>query len=171
MLKSAPATARHTLHVKSWGSGGAVCVASVGINVVPPATSAVPSNANVVGRIQSLVNWQAVSDTASGGGQAWGTTQIVGAPSASGVGRQFVSHYSNYSGERYFVSFGADTYATNFLYDAWVYLAGSNNISNIEMDMNQVMPQWTDRDLRRPMRRLLEHVGLHGQCRKPLESK
>jgi hypothetical protein len=129
----------HTLHVKSWGSGGAVCVASVPINVVPPATAAVPWNANVVGRIQSLTNWQAVSDSASGGGQAWGTTQIVGWPSASGVGRQYVSHYSNYSGERYFVTFGADTYATNFLYDAWVYVAGSSTISNVEMDMNQVM--------------------------------
>ncbi len=130
----------HTLHIKSWGSGGAVCVANVGINVASPATSAVPSNAIVVGRIQSLTNWEAVSDTASGGGQAWGTTQIVGAPAASGAGRQFVSHYSNYSGERYFVSFGADTYATNFLYDAWVYLAGSSNVANVEMDMNQVMP-------------------------------
>ena len=37
-------------------------------------------------------------------------------------------------------SFGADSAATNFLYDVWVYLATpSSAIANIEMDMNQVM--------------------------------
>lgn len=134
------ATGAHTVHLKAWGAQGAVCVTDVPVNVVSPALSNVPSYASVVGRIQSLTNWEAVSDTASGGGEAWGTTQIVGAPAASGVGRQFVSHYSNYSGERYFVSFGADTAAENFLYDTWVYLAGSSDIANIEMDMNQTMP-------------------------------
>lgn len=130
----------HVVHFKSWGAQGAVCTADVPVNVVPPATAAVPLAALVVGRIQSLTNWQAVSDSASGGGQAWGTTQIIGAPAASGVGREFVSHYANYSGERYFVTFGADTAADNFLYDAWVYVNGTNPIGNIEMDMNQVMP-------------------------------
>jgi hypothetical protein len=129
----------HVVHFKSWGAQGAVCVTDVPVNVVPPAIAAVPLLSLLVGRIQTLTNWQGVSDSASGGGQAWGTTQIVGAPAASGAGRQFVSHYSNYSGERYYVSFGADTAADNFLYDAWVYLAGSDQIGNIEMDMNQVM--------------------------------
>lgn len=133
------ATGAHTLHFKAWGAQGAVCVTDVPINVVPPATSAVPRYSIIVGKIQALTNWEAVSDTASGGGDSWGTTQIVGWPSASGVGRQFVSHYSNYSGERYFVSFGADTAAENFLYDTWIYLAGSNDIANVEMDMNQTM--------------------------------
>lgn len=36
--------------------------------------------------------------------------------------------------------FGADTTVTNFLYDAWLNLAGpSTNIANLEFDMNQVM--------------------------------
>ncbi len=130
----------HTIHFKSWGAQGAVCVTDVAVNVVPPATAAVPLASAVVGRIQSLTNWEAVSDNASGAGQAWGTTQIIGAPAASGAGREFVSHYSNYSGERYFVSFGADAFADNFLYDAWIYIAGSSDIANIEMDMNQTMP-------------------------------
>ncbi len=130
----------HVVHFKSWGAQGAVCTADVPVNVVPPALAAVPVASLVVGKIQSLTNWQAVSDSASGGNQAWGTTQIIGAPAASGAGREFVSHYSNYSGERYFVSFGADTAADNFLYDAWIYLNGTGDIANIEMDMNQTMP-------------------------------
>lgn len=129
----------HVVHIKSWGAQGAVCVTDVPVNVVPPATAAVPSASLIVGRIQSLTNWEAAADNASGNGQAWGTTQIVGAPATSGVGRQFVSHYSNYSGERYFTTFGADTAAHNFLYDGWIYLAGSGDIANIEMDLNQVM--------------------------------
>ncbi len=36
--------------------------------------------------------------------------------------------------------FGADTTVTNFLYDAWLNLAGpSTNIANLEFDMNQVI--------------------------------
>jgi hypothetical protein len=39
------------------------------------------------------------------------------------------------------VAFGDDTSSTNFFYDGWVYLSGSaSNIANLEMDVNQVMP-------------------------------
>jgi hypothetical protein len=42
---------------------------------------------------------------------------------------------------RYHVSFGDNTAATHFVYDAWVYLTNSAGaIANLEMDMNQVMP-------------------------------
>lgn len=42
---------------------------------------------------------------------------------------------------RYHVSFGDDTQSTHFVYDAWVYLTSSaGTIANLEMDMNQVMP-------------------------------
>jgi len=66
---------------------------------------------------------------------------IVSSPSLSGYAREFTATYSNSSGERFDVVFGADTESQNFLYDAWVDIAGpSNDIANIEMDMNQVMP-------------------------------
>jgi hypothetical protein len=49
--------------------------------------------------------------------------------------------YSDYGDERYDVTFGDDTASTNFVYDGWIYLDGSvSTIANIEMDMNQVMP-------------------------------
>jgi hypothetical protein len=65
---------------------------------------------------------------------------LVNAPSLSGNTRKFTTSYSNYSGERYDVSFGDDTMSTNFVYDAWLYIPSpSTSIANIEMDMNQVM--------------------------------
>jgi len=61
-------------------------------------------------------------------------------PSQSGQARQFDTSYTNYGGERYYVSFGADTTSINFFYDVWVYLpAASTDIANLEFDMNQVM--------------------------------
>lgn len=65
---------------------------------------------------------------------------IVSSPSLSGAAREFATTYSNSGGERYWVSFGADVTATHFLYDGWIYIASpSNDIANLELDMNQVM--------------------------------
>ncbi len=51
-----------------------------------------------------------------------------------------MTDYTGSSAERYYVSFGQDTAATHFLYDAWVYLDGSvSDVANLEMDVNQVM--------------------------------
>jgi hypothetical protein len=39
------------------------------------------------------------------------------------------------------MTFGDDNSSTNFLYDGWVYLTSSSAyIANLEMDLNQVMP-------------------------------
>ncbi len=136
---SAPAGA-HTLHVKAWGNQGASCVTDVAIMAVASPTASVPSDARVTVAVQGLTNWQGVYDSGTGAGSSSGTMRLVSSPSLSGSARQFVTSWSNYGGERYFVSFGADTAATNFLYDGWVYLASpSSGIANLEMDMNQVM--------------------------------
>ena len=59
----------------------------------------------------------------------------------SGNARKLVTTYSANGGERYYVSFGDDTTASNFLYSVWVYIpAPSTNLANLEMDMNQTMP-------------------------------
>jgi hypothetical protein len=66
---------------------------------------------------------------------------MVDQPSVSGQARRFSSTYTNGGGERYWASFGHDTLATHFLYDTWVYLDSTvEDIANLEMDMNQVMP-------------------------------
>jgi hypothetical protein len=129
----------HTLHVKSWGNQGASCVSDVAINVVPGASSLVPSNAVTVNNIQKAFTWQEVNDSGTNG-TSTGSMSLVASPSLSGSARDFAISYRNSGGERYWASFGADTSAQNFLYDARVYIASpSSDIANIEMDMNQVI--------------------------------
>jgi hypothetical protein len=131
----------HTLHVKAWGNGGGSCDTDVAVTVTVPANAAVvPAGAVSVSAIQAMNGWAAVNDTA-GSGRSTGAHSLVGTPAYSGTARQFVTNYTNGGNERYYVSFGDDTESTNFMYDGWVYLNGSSSsIGNIEMDMNQTMP-------------------------------
>jgi hypothetical protein len=130
----------HTLHVKSWGNLGASCVEDIAITVVASPTALVPTGAIAVYGIHKLNGWQAVTDAATGYGYSTGKMSLVNSPTLSGVTRQFTTAYTRSAGERYFVSFGKDTGATNFLYDVSIYVAApSSDIANIEMDMNQVM--------------------------------
>lgn len=148
-----PGLGWHTVHVKSWGYQGSVCVTDVSVdvtgtssqttNVVSSSGSSpyIPSNAISVSALQTLSNWKDVNDTGTGGGYSWGSMYMVGSPSQSGPTRKFVTKFSNSGGERYYVTFGDDSSSTNFVYDGWLYLDNSAGaIANIEMDMNQVMP-------------------------------
>lgn len=133
-------TGAHTVYVQSFGRSGAVCQSSAPIIVVPDPVTQVPSDALQFNGIQALSGWQGANDEGIPGGSATGTTQIVSSPSLSGKARQFSMQYSNYGGERYWVTFGSNTSVTNFLYDGWVYLARpSKGIANLEMDTDQVM--------------------------------
>ena len=131
----------HTVKVTATTAGGAACSASVAITVTAPSpTSLVPSNAITVTGLQAHPNWSAINDSAASGSST-GTTSIVASPSLSDNARQFVTSFVNYGNERYSVSFGNDTAAKNFFYDAYVYIEGSSaNVGNLEFDMNQVMP-------------------------------
>jgi hypothetical protein len=131
------AVGTHTLHVKSWGNQGASCVTDVQIKII--SGSSVPSNAIAVHNIQKAYSWKQVNDSATGG-TSTGSMSLVGSPSLSGAARKFSMSFRNSGGERYWASFGSDTSARNFLYDAQIYIASpSSDIANIEMDMNQVM--------------------------------
>jgi hypothetical protein len=138
----------HTLHVKAWGNKGASCVEDVSIAVKSPGSSggglSIPSDAVSNGDIQALGNWGATRDK-SGVGRSTGSTYIVSSPYLHGSTRAFVTHYSDSGDERYWVHYGDNTSATNFLYDAWVYLTDSaTSVANMEFDLNQVMPNgWT----------------------------
>jgi hypothetical protein len=99
----------------------------------------IPSGALAVNQIQDLTNWEGTYDTGTSGSST-GQMSLASSPSLSGSSRKFVTTYSGSGGERYWVSFGADTASMNFLYDGWVYIAGSSaDIANLELDMNQVM--------------------------------
>jgi hypothetical protein len=135
----------HTLHVKAWGKGVS-CDADVAITVKggssPPTTGgpSIASDAVSVSEIQTLGDWKATHDT-GGPGSSSGSMSIVSSPSLSDHARKFVTQYSKEGDERYSATFGDDTSATNFVYDGWVYVAGSaKDVANLEMDLNQVMP-------------------------------
>ena len=134
----ASGTGAHILHVKAWGGAGSECVTDVAITVAAT-TAVIPTNATSVGGLQTLSNWAAQSDTGTSGSST-GSMSLVNSPSLSGNARQFVSNYLDYGGQRFYASFGDDTAATHFFYDAWVYLPSpSTSIANLELDMNQVM--------------------------------
>jgi hypothetical protein len=129
----------HVLHVKAWNDQGGGCVTDVAINV-SSGGSIIPWNATAISNLEVMSGWQAEHDN---GGPGWstGTMQVVSSPSLSGGSRRFVSEYSNGGDERYSLNFSDDTQAENFFYDAWVYLTSSaSNIGNLEMDVNQTMP-------------------------------
>ena len=134
----------HTLHVKAWGNGGASCYTDVAITASGSGkltASVTPSTAVSVSSIQTLSSWQAVNDTGGTGGNANGRMSLVNSPSLSGQALDFATQFWNSGGELYHVSFGDDSTSTNFFYDASVYLASpSDQVANLEMDMNQTMP-------------------------------
>ncbi len=150
------AAGAHVLHVKSWGPQDAAChtdvnitvsgsgSASGGSNTAPSGGSGpyVPSNAISVTNIQALGDWVTQWDPGTGPyGSSTGAMAMVGSPSITGNALEFYTTYSYYGGDLYYANFGDDTTSSNFVYDGWVYLTNSSgSIANIEMDMNQVMP-------------------------------
>jgi len=85
-------------------------------------------------------DWLTHADPSTGG-SATGAMAMVGSPSLSGSALQFDTTYTYYGGELYYADFGTDTTSKNFVYDGWVYLdSSSGSIANLEMDMNQVLP-------------------------------
>jgi len=126
----------HTLHVKCWGKNGAWGVTDIAIIVAQNVTP--PSNAIIVSNLQAISGWRNKFDPATGG-TTTGSTSIVASPSLSGKARQFSMSFTNYGGELFSASFGSDTTATHFIYDAQVMVTNPFDIANVEMDMNQVM--------------------------------
>jgi len=134
--------ASHTLHVKSWASGGANCTTNVAFTAVANPATTLPGGTVTVPEIQSNPDftWAATDDSGTTG-TASGTTQLETSPSLSGDSRLTSTTYSGGGGERYDTSFGSDTTSESFLYDNWVYISSSSTskgLINLEMDMNQV---------------------------------
>lgn len=136
-------TGGHTIHVKSWGNGGAGCVNNLAVNV-GATTAATPSNATNLSNLQASAGWSAEHDTGSGGSSS-GWSGLTNSPSRTGSARHFSTSYSSYGDERYIANFSDDIYAHNFVYDGWVYIQDTAlGIANIETDLNQVIGNgWT----------------------------
>jgi hypothetical protein len=135
--KIAAPLGNHVLHVKAWAKG-VVCVTDVAIHVTP-SNELFPPDAVSVSNIEALGNWESQHDPVTSGNSS-GVTNMVSSPAHTGAARKFVTNFANNGGHLYHVTFGDDTEATNFVYDAWVYLDSSaSHIANLEMDLNQVM--------------------------------
>ena len=141
----------HTVHVKAWGDSGAVCVTDVAIDVTSVTdnassdTAVVPSNAVSVSSLQKQSGWGEAHDSGTNG-HSTGSMSLVGSPVHSGSSREFVGKYTGAAGERYWISFGDNASSTNFFYDGWIYFTSSaSHIANLELDLNQTMPNGYDR--------------------------
>ena len=99
---------------------------------------AVPSYAKVEKQVQLLPNWRIKHDPATPG-TSTGSMTLVSDPTLSGQTAKYHTSFTNGGGELYSVTYGNDTDAKNFVYDAHVWLSADSVISNLEMDTNQVM--------------------------------
>jgi hypothetical protein len=136
-------TGGHTIHVKSWGKGGASCVTHVAVTVSGTSTT-IPSDATNLSNIQASGTWNNVHDAGTPGSSS-GWSGLANSPARSGNARHLSTSYTNYGGERYSTHISDNASAHNFVYDAWVYIQDTaTGISNIEMDLNQVIANgWT----------------------------
>ena len=76
-----------------------------------------PLTPSASANIQAFGDWIAVNDPGTDG-SATGAMAMAGSPSLSGNALEFYTTYSYYGGERYYASFGDDTTASNFVYEA-----------------------------------------------------
>ena len=103
-----------------------------------PKGPSIPSYAIVEKEIQQLPNWRIKHDSATSG-TSTGSLTLVSDPTLSGQTGKFYTTFTNAGGELYSVSYGNDTDAKNFVYDAHVWISAGSVVSNLEMDNNQVM--------------------------------
>jgi hypothetical protein len=103
-------------------------------------TSRIPAIAIPALGLETSMAWKSDHDEQTRGWSTGSTHFPIFPDGHEGLqGRQFVASYGNKGGERYHLTFGRDTEATHFVYEANVYLVDPAEVANVEMDMNQVM--------------------------------
>jgi Chitobiase/beta-hexosaminidase C-terminal domain len=104
-----------------------------------PSKASIPSNAIQVNQIQTFPRWRTKYDPATNGTASGVMTQQITDPSLSGQAAQFDTTSDYYGGVLYSVTYDNDPNATNFVYDAQVWIQDGSVIGNLEMDNNQVI--------------------------------
>jgi len=106
----------------------------------PPEVSRIPGIAIPSTALESRPAWKWDHDDQTKGWSDGTSNYPIYPDGRNGLpGRQFVASYGDKGGHRYHLTFGWDTKATHFVYEANVYLVNPSEIANVEMDMNQVM--------------------------------
>jgi hypothetical protein len=136
----------HIVRVKSWGKH-TVCVTDVAVTVAastgpttPPVTSLIPPNAISSGNLMGNNLWKCTHDSATSGSSTGGITYPVTVDGYEDVQKFQVANYSNHGGERCSIDFVKDNTTHNYIYDVWVELPNPSLLANLELDMNQVIP-------------------------------
>lgn len=99
----------------------------------------IPSNATQQTDVHLMSGWRIKHDPATPG-TATGVMTVVADPSMSGQAQQFSTTFTNGGGELYSLTYANDSSSKNFVYDAQVWVDDGSQISNLEMDNNQVIP-------------------------------
>jgi hypothetical protein len=106
---------------------------------LPPKGPSIPADAISATGLQTSSSWKFSHDPGTPG-SAIGVKTVITSPSMSGEAGEFDTGYSDWGGEIYHLTFGKDSAPENFVYDAEVWIAEGSKIGNLEMDMNQVIP-------------------------------
>lgn len=142
----------HAIHFKSWTTNGLCPVATTSFSVggtssgsggAPAASgnapSNVPSNASATSDLDIAGNWAWEHDGATPGWSKGSTVFPASTPLYDDA-REFYMEYAGHGGERWHLSMGNNANAHNFALDTYVYFTDPNQVGNLELDFNQVMP-------------------------------
>ncbi|HEX3663278.1 MAG TPA: hypothetical protein VHU89_17710 [Acidobacteriaceae bacterium] len=135
----------HTIKVTAQSSDNKTCTQDVSITVsATSARSIIPSSSDSVSNINDSSDWKCAWDSGTGSSPNYSTCSYgiyPFAPGGDGLSLMMQANAQANSGLRFSVSFGQDDTTENFFYDGYVYLNSDEmSITNIEMDMNQVIP-------------------------------
>jgi hypothetical protein len=142
-LYTAPATAPQPSTVTITATSVAdttVAKSLVTTLVAPTPGGRIPANAISSGPLDGSTKWQWSHDPGTPGSSQGSSVYPITGLSSDNAAREFYMTYTGRSGEIYHVSFAKDMNATHFVYDAYVYVTDPSQLANLEMDMNDVMP-------------------------------
>lgn len=100
----------------------------------------IPDTAVSSGILDGSKNWKWNHDAGTAGTSSGTTEYPVGGMTADNAARRYDMTYTGFGGEIWHLSFALDANATHFVYDTYVYLANPAEVANLEMDVNQVIP-------------------------------
>jgi hypothetical protein len=105
-----------------------------------PSYAKIPSNATSSGDLTASSRWIWSHDKGTPGSSVGSSHFPESSPSLDGKSREFAMSYSGKGGERFSVTFAHNAAVTHFVYDTWVWIDKPSQLANLELDMNQVIP-------------------------------
>ena len=156
VTQQAISTGKHTIHFKAWSNGQICPVVNSTINVTGSSSGSsgsgssgsgssggtsvsIPSNAVASADLDTLGNWTGEHDSGTPGSSKGSMVYPAKTPVYDDA-REFYMTYTDHGGERWHISFAKDANSTHFVMDSYVYVVNPDQLANLELDLNQVMP-------------------------------